>query len=1501
MLEHLGLGIVLTLEDNFTPQVNQAIQSMDRLTGSAEQLEKDLQRSMSNLQNIMLAGFSLNQVGGSIQKAGKSILNVFSNIGKQVVTVGANMDSLKAQLKTVYGSAEEARKQLEWGAEFAVRTPFDVQGTVRAMQMMKSQGLDVTREFKKANGEMKVFLEAMGDLSTRNMTSRGGTQGMSYAVSNLIGGDGGRSLRALFDLGKKDVEPLKQAVNTGDMNKFMEEFIKLAEEKAPNALQNMVGTWEHVINEMSETWEIFLWKVGESGSFDFIKRTLLVVADGIRGLTSDGTIKAFSDVISYLWKPIDMIVRGLVKVVEGVIKFTEQHPYISKIVTTFVAMTGVALTLSGTVMKLTGSFMILATSIVSAYANLHVLNTLGKVRLFTGMNTQINTLVRSMGVFGIVAGIMAIGFKNDIGGMQGKLVDFKQSWDDAKSALDMGLGNGFRKVEFEMGTTLNGMTKRLMRFQTIGTILFKTLFGEVINGELQYTQKELDNMRVLGLLPFAQTLAVIRGLVTEFTGGLVQGLSIAYETAKRFLEFVLIPIKAVFDTITKSGAFKSFSSIFGIKDMDGMKLNEAEKNLAMAGNIGKVVGTLGGAFLGLKVVKTLTPIISKPFNNLLNILTGTKKATDNLKDGIDGVANASIKAEKKGLFSRVKDFGQGIRDKVDKSKYKFTRAIGEKARAPLTFRTGKYPGYSKVFSPTVPEIFRNEGHSPFSMYAKTPKTMLGRMSQAFFGTKYYTPVNGQLQYAGKHGGRFKQSADEAQLRMSYEAKRDADIRKLIGDAGFRKQAYAKAGVDGRAFNNKPLERAKFLTGMAHKDTSMYKYRGKVGDSIVSDTGIPLYKAKQNIVSKALFGQRYYTPEQDAQGRYYERTMTRSGGLLRPKSKDFVIKDEGDVSLRGRANRFLQGAVGMGESLGSKVAGSGLASKLSSSRLGGLGKGVAGFSKLMAGRTLDLGKDISRFSGNVLGQVGSIVKKPFSIINDQRERLGMDRLTLKSQRDASGNIIRQGALRSLGTGIFRRATRAEDGSLIDKGGLLSRATRGVFGRARYDEFGNMTDKGGLFSRAGRGLGKVTRGVGRGLGFIGGGMMRALPWISLGKMGYDAIKGAGGGDFQAGAENLRQKISDFDVDKAFSREGTFAKSIQALYPLIKEIFIKIATEAPNFLSKAWEGIKTMGALAWQFISDNGMDILSSLGQFLSSVLGDAINGIGTKGYELWTWFKDDGLTQIGGLFTWLLEQVPVVLEFLREKGLELWEWITTDGIEKLGLFVGEVFPVLTQIGQSLMDTLSQAWEWITTTGMEKFGELVGNLASWLLTDGIPLIIKSVISFGTWLMTDGLSGLLSKVGELASAIGKGLWNGLVSALDGIGSALWNKIKGGLGNFIKSKVPEPVSGAITRALGIHHKGLWMSPDEHPAIIRKDETVLPPDKSKQLDKLLTSKDFVTPTKPARPSTKPQEIDNSITIEKVEIVVQADKLSRADAREQAKMILEEFKKLEKERSIRQYA
>lgn len=1395
MLDQLGLGIVLTMQDDFTPQANKAVQSMDRMSNRAEQLERDMQKSMSNLRNIMLAGFQLTQVGEDFDRTGKKILGVMRSTFTELGSVGKEFETLKNTMKVFF--RESTDEAMKWGVNLASKTPFEIKPILSAMSSFKAIQIDVRKQFEYTNAEgkkaQKSFMEFVGDLGAFRPDK--GVEGAMMAIRNYIGGNK-RSLRQLFDVDERLI--IGREFDTSNMDNFQKDFVEFTSKIAPDMMKNLEGTADQLLSNLGDKWTWFVYLIGQSGVFDAMKKTLIGVTGIIDSIDLEKTAKVVGEIFTSLWKPIDKAIQGIARLVKWIAEFAEQHPMIAKIAIGFTAISGALLVLSGNIMKTVGMFLILTTSIVYAYTNLRIMSTLNTVSMFSGLNLQIGAVIRNLGLLGIFAGIVALRFKRNIDGIRDRWRMLQTAWEQSGKILEIGASKGTINFEMKFGSTIDNITKKLMRFRLIGTVIFTTLFGKTINGVLQYTEKDIENLRVMGLLPFAQTMAMIRGRVSSFVEGFKNGITKAYEVVKNFLDFALIPMKAIFESLSNTSPIKAISSLFGIKSEAGIDVGVAQGSMAQFEKFGELAGGIVGTLLGFKVVGSLTSIVTKPFKGLFDILVKTKRATHELKDGLEKTIG------KGSIFSRIGGFFQEAKGRWTSAKNHFNNFLNERSEIPAG-SASSYKGYSRVLYSNVPKNFRDynlkDGANPYNLYIKQPKGLRGRLSQALFGAKYYTPSSdgSGMEYVGRYGGRLTQFRDDTQTRLSSQSlginpptiadiqgvyggdiaswkrdraifisqdkkvgsmmdiagsdysqiesnlrrSRDARIQELISDPQFRRNAYRDAGVSGRSFNMREADRISFLTRYAYDDPLVQQRSRELQNMRnYANTNAPVFQARQNRVSQFLFGQRIYTPEQDEQGRWYERTVARRGGIFRNPANDMVFNDEGDVSLRGRARR-MGGAIANSR-LGIAVGGA-------TSRIrGGLGS-LSGGAR----------RGVQRGAKAVGGFFGRIANAPLNALNKQGARLGWNKL---SYRDIG---------------------------------------RGIFGRAQYDGEGNMIKKGGLLSRAGRGVRAVGRGagkVGRGIGAVGLGLMGApflLPTplllaagaVAVGKTGYDAISRLGGDKgFAGGVDILRKKIANMDFKGIFNKfTAEFKKNIKAFIPLVKDIFKKIAKEMPPILAQAWEGIKAGASLAWQ--------------------------------------------------------------------------WITTQGFDLLKSFAGKA-------------------------------------VGWLIDTGIPKFIQTLGSIGKWLITEGIPTLLKLVSELAIDIGKGLLDGVLSILGGIGTALGNIMMAGLKGALKLLLPKPLEKPVFEALGLdyHHQGLWMSEDEHPAIIKKDETVLPPDKSRKLDNFLEN----TPISSRASQNKPQQIDNSITIDKVEIIVQADKLSRADARNQAKMILEEFKKLQKEKNIRQY-
>ena len=208
--------------------------------------------------------------------------------------------------------------------------------------------------------------------------------------------------------------------------------------------------------------------------------------------------------------------------------------------------------------------------------------------------------------------------------------------------------------------------------------------------------------------------------------------------------------------------------------------------------------------------------------------------------------------------------------------------------------------------------------------------------------------------------------------------------------------------------------------------------------------------------------------------------------------------------------------------------------------------------------------------------------------------------------------------------------------------------------------------------------------------------------------------------------------------------------------------------------------------------------------------------------------------------------------------------------------------------------------------------------MLFRSLPEILSAIIGLcGNILVEVAKLGLdvLGKIPGWVASIGSSIMSGIGTALSGLGGLLSSIFQRALSGAL-SLLPDVIETPIRNMLGVHHGGLYLSPDEHPAIVQEGETILPKGKAERLDAMLEGRAYwqQREKEKARPTVllknnnnnkdnakqKPTIMDNSshITIENVEVKVVADKLSKSDARKQALQILDEIKRIQKENELR---
>lgn len=283
MADKFSLKAIISAQDKLTPT----------LKGIALQ-GKIVRKSLGDITNGakgMLKGIG---IGGTAVGAG-----IFGLL-KGVVGESAKFERFESVLGSIEGSAEAARKAIQWVDKFANDTPYDLDEVVESYTTLRGAGLDPTV------GSMEAVANAAAGMSKPITDAAEAYRKALFGQNEALEGFnikaekvGGKFAYTWFKNGKKMVSTAKansremiDATLTGIFNSMY-----------PDAAKNLSKTYDGLTAMAKDYYTRFLRTVGQKGVFENIKqqiRGLLEVFDGwVRSGQFDALAKQISvDLIS---------------------------------------------------------------------------------------------------------------------------------------------------------------------------------------------------------------------------------------------------------------------------------------------------------------------------------------------------------------------------------------------------------------------------------------------------------------------------------------------------------------------------------------------------------------------------------------------------------------------------------------------------------------------------------------------------------------------------------------------------------------------------------------------------------------------------------------------------------------------------------------------------------------------------------------------------------------------------------------------------------------------------------------------------------------------------------------------------------------------------------------------------------------------------------------------------------------------------------------------------
>lgn len=215
---------------------------------------------------------NLNNVIGTIGKVGTVMTAVTSVaagfLGKSLLNTASQFEKFETQLTTIEGSSAKAKASLDWIADFAEKTPYDIAGVTDAFVKLKAYGLDPASDgLLTSLGNTASAMGKSLDQSIEMMADAVRGESERLKEFGIVGSKNNNEMTYSYTL---NGESLQKTVSN-DAVEIQKALQEIFDEKFAGGMDAMSKTWDGQLAKMGDTWTALKKRVSDRGIFDRLK------------------------------------------------------------------------------------------------------------------------------------------------------------------------------------------------------------------------------------------------------------------------------------------------------------------------------------------------------------------------------------------------------------------------------------------------------------------------------------------------------------------------------------------------------------------------------------------------------------------------------------------------------------------------------------------------------------------------------------------------------------------------------------------------------------------------------------------------------------------------------------------------------------------------------------------------------------------------------------------------------------------------------------------------------------------------------------------------------------------------------------------------------------------------------------------------------------------------------------------------------------------------------
>lgn len=254
---------------------------------------------------VRLGKFGVKNIKGGVGKVARGVglaVGIAASVASAsalaagvLVGTAAKFEKFQTILETMEGSSAKAKVAMAWVADFAVKTPYELDTVMDSFVRLRTYGLDPTNGMLTTLGDTAAAMgrpimdtvEAFADaltgenerLKSFGITASKSGKTITYTYTNALG------------------KTVKASVRAGDRLAIQAKLMEIWGSKYGGAMDKLSQTWEGMTSNFADQWMKLQLMIMNAGLFDWMKSKLKSVLDQINKMEADGTLKKWAEKI----------------------------------------------------------------------------------------------------------------------------------------------------------------------------------------------------------------------------------------------------------------------------------------------------------------------------------------------------------------------------------------------------------------------------------------------------------------------------------------------------------------------------------------------------------------------------------------------------------------------------------------------------------------------------------------------------------------------------------------------------------------------------------------------------------------------------------------------------------------------------------------------------------------------------------------------------------------------------------------------------------------------------------------------------------------------------------------------------------------------------------------------------------------------------------------------------------------------------------------------------